>query len=229
MINFQDIYLSPTKYCDCGNGQLKDQVMEIIQDARTIKDKALKIFFYVRDNIKFNSTLNIFKKASKTLKGGTIDYCNKINLHIALLRAANIPARIHYALIDKDILRYFVPSFLFKHIPNPIGHPWCECYLNHQWISCEALFDQALFKGLYEKGIISSTEISTINWDGKTNLILFKYWIIKDHKIFTSFDDLLTEELKEVGYPPRLFCILIDWLARLGSCRITNKIRNFSQ
>ncbi|MFX1533426.1 MAG: transglutaminase-like domain-containing protein [Promethearchaeota archaeon] len=218
-------YLEPTKLCDCQNKQVKEKVSDIMKGTKTLKEAAREIFYFVRDEILFNATLDIFRKASSTLKDGTVDYCNKINLHVALLRAAGIPARLRFVRMRKDILEHFLPKFLYNHIPNPVGHFWCECYLNKKWVSCEALFDETLFRGMKEMSIVTDKEISTIDWDGETNLILLRSWITQEENVFPSFDDLLREEIQKSGMPPKIFCKLFNWLAVLGTRRITNRIR----
>ncbi len=201
------------------------KVHDIINGVESKKETALRIFQYVRDEIPFNATLNIFRKASTTMEDGTVDYCNKINLHIAFLRSAGIPARMRYAQINKEILKHFIPSFLYNHIPNPIGHAWCECYLDGVWISCEALYDEPLFTGMKIKNLVSSEDIPSIDWDGSNDLILLRRWIVEYNESIASFDDLLQDELEKVGYPPKIICVLFNWLAAMGSRRKTNKIR----
>ena len=218
-------YLQSTQYCDCNNESLKKKVYEIINSTKTKREAALKIFGFVRDEIPFNATLNIFRKASTTMKDRTVDYCNKINLHIAFLRAVQIPARIRYAQINKEVLKPFIPGFLYNRIPNPIGHAWCECYLDERWISCEALFDEPLFIGMKKQNLVSSEDIPSIDWDGLDDLILLKSWIVEYNESIASLDDLLQYELEKVGYPPKIFCILFNWLAAMGSQRTTNRIR----
>jgi len=219
-------YLLSTGYCDCKNETLRTKVNEITNGVETQREKALKVFYWIRDEILFNSTLQVYKRASETINEGTVDYCNKINLHVALLRAVNIPARIQYAQVDKEILKHFIPGFLWNRIPDPIGHAWCECYLDEKWTSCEALFDMSLFEGLIKTDTVSSVDIPSIEWDGNNDLILLRKWIVRREEPIASFDDLLHYELEKVGYPPKLFCILLNWLAAWGSRRTTNKFRN---
>ena len=226
MVKPEAKYLESTKYCDCENETLKAKVFEITLGAEMHREKALKIFHWIRDEILYNSTLHIFKKASETIKEETVDYCNKINLHLALLRAVDIPARIQYAKIDKEILKHFIPRFLWNRIPNPIGHPWCECYLDDKWTSCEALFDMPLFEGLIKTNTILSEDIPTIKWDGNNDLILLRKWIVTQEDPIDSFDDLLHNELEKVGYPPKIFCLVFNWIAAWESRRTTNNFRN---
>lgn len=62
------------------NEQVKEKVSDITKGTKTLKEAAREIFYFVRDEILFNATLDIFRKASSTLKDGTVDYCNKITL-----------------------------------------------------------------------------------------------------------------------------------------------------
>ena len=220
--------LESTPLCDSNNDRIRLKAKEITTNCKTQKESAKRIFSFVRDQILFNATLDIFEKASSTLKGGTVDYCNKINLHVALLRAIDIPARLQYVQIDKLVLRLFLPKFLYNRLPNPIGHFWCECYLNNKWIACEAFFDLQLYRGILEMKTITKEMIPTINWDGMNNLIVLKNWIIKEAAIYYSFDEIIENELKKVGFPPKLFCKLFDWVACWGSQSKTNKIRSYS-
>ena len=173
-------YLKETKLCNFHNKKLLKKLGIIIQDAKNKREKALKIFFFIRDTIDFNSTLNIYIKASKTLKSQTVDYCNKINLHTALLQAVAIPVRLHYVEIKKEILEFILPKFIYKHIPNPIGHFYCECFINEKWIACEALYDKELYEGMINTGIITREQIPTIDWDGDNDLILLNHWIVRE-------------------------------------------------
>ncbi len=186
-----DEYLKPTKLCDCDNAKLKEKAKEIIKGAKTPKEAALKIFYFVREEIAFGMDYPN-TKASQTLKKG-IGFCyTKTNLQIALLRAVGIPARCHYAHLHKDVLKGIAPRFVYARIPF-VTHLWCECYLAEKWIACEALLDEALYKAQLRTGSLTKEETPTIDWDGEANLILCKPSIAKDVGIFPSVDDVLME------------------------------------
>ncbi len=217
-------YLKQTEFCDCANKELREKALNIVKDARTPKEIAQSIFLFVRDTIPFNATLDIWQKASETLQRTVVDYCNKINVHVALLRAVGIPARCHFARMKKDILEAFLPGILFAQLPEPVGHFWCECYIAERWIACEALFDKALYLGLLETGVVSREQIPSIEWDGESDLVLLRPWIVRDIGIYPSYDDLV-KLAQEEGMPPKAVCKLLDWLPVLYSSRRTDKIR----
>ena len=217
-------YLKQTEFCDCDNKELREKASSIVKDACTPIEISQSVFRFVRDTIPFNATLDIWQKASETLQKTVVDYCNKINVHVALLRAVGIPARYHFVRVKTEVLEAFIPSLLYARLPNPVGHFWCECYVSEKWIACEALYDEALYWGLLEEGVISREQIPTIEWDGKSDLVLLKPWIVRDVGIYSSYDDLV-KLAQEEGMPPKVVCKLLDWLPVFFSSRRTDKIR----
>jgi hypothetical protein len=216
--------LLPSELCDSGNENILKIALRLSRNSQNQADIALRIFSYVRDNIKFNATLDIFLKASEAVKRKTIDYCNKINIHIALLRAIGIPARYHFIRAEKEILRHLVPKFLYAQLPRHIGHFWCECCLEGKWIACEALFDKPFYQGMLKAGWIDHDRIPGIDWDGEHDLVLLRKWIVQDGKIYSRYDDLAGLAQKE-GMPPKIFCKLMEWLPAYFSSRQTDAIR----
>ena len=63
-----DKYLKPTVMCDCDNPEIVDKAKEIIKDAETPKEAALKIFYFMRDEIPYGVDMLYPVKASETLK-----------------------------------------------------------------------------------------------------------------------------------------------------------------
>jgi len=191
-----DEYLRPTEYCDSDNQELKRATVDIIQDSQTPKDAALKIFHFVRDEILF--AIDEHTKASDTLRRGTGQCVTKTGFQIALLRASRIPARYHLVDVHKNCLKGLISPNAFNGFEESIkDHPWCECYLFGKWISCETLFDKALYDTGVEKGIIRKEEIPTIEWDGESDLITLSFWILKDKGTYPNLDDLIERERKE--------------------------------
>jgi len=190
-----DEYLKLTKLCDHDNEKLREKAREIIKGAVTPKETALKIFYFVRDEILFGIDYPD-TKASHTLKKG-VGFCiTKTNLQIALLRAVGIPARCHYVRLSKEALKDIAPRFMYEKMTF-LTHPWCECYLSGKWIACEALFDETLFEGMLEKGLLTKEQMPTIDWNGETELILTKHHIIDDFGAFPSWDDVMMEAIRK--------------------------------
>ncbi|MBN2535580.1 MAG: hypothetical protein JXB88_22065 [Spirochaetales bacterium] len=222
-------FLSKSTLCDYENNIIINKANEISCDMDNEKEIAQKIFYYVRDKILFNATLNIFQKASTSINQKVIDYCNKVNIHLALLKAKDIPGRLHYVKVKKERLKGTIPTIMYKKIPDPIGHFYCECYINKKWIACEAIYDIDFYSGMINKGIIREKQLPTIDWNGENDLILLKELIVEDIGIYRNIDDLIENELKKYAYPPRWLCKLFDWTAKIGSSKRTNKIRKINK
>ena len=67
------------------------------------------------------------------------------------------------AWTKKEILEHLVPGFIYSRVPSPVGHLWCECYVNGRWTACEALFDERFFKGMLKSGWITEKQIPTLD------------------------------------------------------------------
>jgi hypothetical protein len=185
-----DEYLRPTIYCDSETPEIQEAASALIKDAQTPEDAALKIFFYVRDEMLFD--LDEPTNASETLRRKTGQCVTKSTLQIALLRAAGIPARYHKVDVHKNCLKGLISPAVFNQFADSIDdHPWCDCYLSERWISCETLIDRTLYESAVRQGIIDKKKITTIDWNGETDLVTVSAWILKDKGTSPSLDDLI--------------------------------------
>ena len=104
-----DPYLNPTFFIDCDTVSVRKKSQEVIGSGRREREKATKIFFFVRDKIKYGlyvprSSPEDFR-ASQVLSRGE-GYCvQKAVLLVALARAAGIPARLRFSKIRNHLLR----------------------------------------------------------------------------------------------------------------------------
>ena len=196
-----DEYLSPTVYCDSDCQLVRKAAHDIIEGSRTPKAAALRVFAFVRDKIPF--ALDEHAKASDTLRRGNGQCTTKTGLQIALLRAVGIPARYHVTDVHKNSLRGLISPEAFDVFDDTVAdHPWCECYLSGRWLSCETLFDKALYGAGVGLGIISKDDIATIDWDGASDLVMLTSWVLKDKGTTPSIDDLI--DLERPGFVPVL-------------------------
>jgi hypothetical protein len=201
-------YLAATKTCDCDNPWLRKKAEEIIDRAGTPEAKALKVFYYVRDNIRFSLAYSR-SKASQTLKRGYVDCGSKTKAQVALLRAAGIPARYRWVQARSKVLHRLITDFVYKNLPPVVSHFWCECYLNAKWVSCELMLDKALYDGMLVEGLITKEQVPTIDWDGRTDLVLLTPWITEDCGHLPSLEEVMNAiQLSEEGMPP----LWIEWI-----------------
>lgn len=201
-------YLAVTNMCDYDNPWLRKKAEEIIDSASTSEEKALKIFYHVRDNIRFSLAYSR-SKASQIMKRGYGECGNKTNVQVALLRAAGIPARYRWVKARAKVLHHLIADFVYMNMPPVVSHFWCECYLNGKWVSCELLLDKPLYDGMLKRGLVTKEQVPMIDWDGKTDLILLNPWITENCGHLPSIDDAIRVlQTGEEGMPP----LWIEWI-----------------
>lgn len=122
------------KLADFDHPAIKELAARLVGFETTPRGKLERIFHYVRDEIRFGFPLNgDFVKASETIQLG-IGQCNtKATLLLALCKAADIPARIHFSLISKDIQKGFFSGFAYWLMPQEISHSWIEVDIDGSW------------------------------------------------------------------------------------------------
>jgi transglutaminase-like putative cysteine protease len=201
-------YLITTEMCDHGHPLVQECVHKIVADGQSEREKAIRIFSYVRDTIRFSMAFSR-SKASQILKLGYGECITKTNVQVALLRAIGIPARMHWVLAQTKVLHGLVADFILRSMPAEASHFWTECYLAGHWVSCETLLDKPLYDGMLEQGLLTRDQIPTIDWDGKDDLVLLKPWITSDRGSVASADEAhRAYQNNGEGAPP----VWIEWL-----------------
>jgi len=136
----------PGKLVDYEHPLVSTMAHELTDGSSTIEGKVEKIFYFVRDEIKFHfPPKGDFVKASETLQT-KLGQCNtKGTLFLALCKAVGIPARLHFSLINKEIQKGFFSGLSYWLIPNEISHSWIEVEINEKWHRIDAYInDQEL-------------------------------------------------------------------------------------
>ena len=74
---------------------------------------------------------------------------------MALLRACNIPCRVHGFAIEKELQKGAMTGIVYKNAPKNIFHSWVEVYFENQWYELEAfILDKKYLTKLQEKRMI---------------------------------------------------------------------------
>jgi len=183
-----DEYLRASALCDVDSPAIKKAAAEIAKDADDEVAAAVAVFYFVRDEIEF--ALTPFGKKASVVLAERRGFCvSSATLQVALLRAVGIPARFHMAAAKKEVLKGLLPTAVYLALPPGISpHAWCEVYLNGRWLAAEAVYDRALYEGMLKKGIVAKQQIPTIDWDGKSDLLVQSqsFWIRKDFGHFAE-------------------------------------------
>ena len=131
---------------DYQNPKVHEVALNLTQNESDITGKVEHIFKFVRDEIKFGFPLEgDWVSASKTLQI-KIGQCNtKSTLFLALCKAVNIPARIHFSLIKREVQHGVFPEFLYFLLPKQLSHSWIEIKIADKWIRIDGYIDDLVY------------------------------------------------------------------------------------
>lgn len=138
---------------------VKDAAHRLTKVDATLREKLGHLFLFVRDDIRFAfPERGDFVKASDTIKLGCGQCNTKATLLLALCKASDIPARIHFSLIKKDIQKGFFTGFAYWLMPREISHSWIEVELDGKWRRIDTFInDRPLF-------IAAKAKIKRLGW-----------------------------------------------------------------
>ena len=136
-------YLKPTSIIDSDNESIREKAQELTQKHDDDIDKAKALFYFVRDEFKYNpyvpKHLAEHFRASNSFTRGE-GYCvQKAVLLVTLARAVGIPARLGFAVIRNNLM----PRKLYQ-IRRTNVFPWhgyAELYLRGKWVKAASDFD----------------------------------------------------------------------------------------
>jgi transglutaminase-like putative cysteine protease len=143
-MNDLEQYLQPTEFFDFYKPKVKNKAIEITEGLETDKEKAIALFYWVRDKIiyrqgSFYLTKSTFK-ASTNLRRGYGFCVSKAVLLSTLARAVKIPARIHLC----DIINHKIPQKVIDYMGTRIFfvHGYSELFLKGKWVKLTSAFDR---------------------------------------------------------------------------------------
>ncbi len=125
---------------------------KLIKGADTDAEKIERIFYYVRDEIKFDF-VDQFQDSEKILNSKRGACMNKALLLKDMATCANIPARLHFMRVSKSALEDCMPEWLFNKWPTEFYHTLVEVNIMGTWVSMEATFDQEFHEILLKKNL----------------------------------------------------------------------------
>lgn len=136
-------YLQETEFFDYSSPVIKEIIASLHLDGLSDQEKAIKLFYYVRDSIKYSVIINSFDpiifKASYVLQQDSTFCIPKAVALGTLSRAVGIPSRIHF--VD------FVNHRLSPKLANLWGtnvmamHCYTEFFLDGKWVKATASLD----------------------------------------------------------------------------------------
>jgi hypothetical protein len=182
-------YLKPTAVIDWDTESVKQKTQELTRGLKTDREKAVALYYFVRDQIKHNPYAEGLCaedfKASVILQRG-YGYCqHKALLLAALARAAGIPARPGYMDVRDHLLsRKFRAMIGGDNLL--IQHGYTQLYLDGKWVHASPAYDldtcnKMGFVPVEFDGIHDARD-SAFNQEGKPHMEC-----VKDHGTYDDF------------------------------------------
>jgi hypothetical protein len=113
-------YLAASKNCEVNDAKIKKVVSKLTKNCKTEKEKAEKIFKYVRDTLSYSFYYNTKYGAAGTLKAKSGNCVDHAHLTVAMFRAAGLATRYVHAKC----------TFRSGHT---YGHVWAQVLIGNTW------------------------------------------------------------------------------------------------
>lgn len=138
--------LTPTFFIDSDNPAVIEQARTIVAPAVSALERAVKIYYWVRDRIPYNPYRTTFERenyrASFVLRQGDGFCVQKAILTAALSRAVGVPCRLRFATVRNHLitrrLREAMKTDLF------VYHGLVDFHLEDRWVKATPAFNLSL-------------------------------------------------------------------------------------
>lgn len=125
-----------------------------------VREKLYRLFHYVRDDITFGFPQDgDLVRASATIRLGKGQCNTKGTLLLALCKAVDLPARIHFSLIKKEIQRGLFSAPGYRLMPSLLSHSWIEAEVEGKWRSIDSYINDK------EYYLAAKSELKNRGWD----------------------------------------------------------------
>ncbi len=139
-------YLRPTGIIDSDHPEILDQATKTAGDSRDPVEKAVKIYYYVRDTVWYDPYSPFYLpehyRASRVLKRGRGFCVPKASLLCAMGRALSIPSRVGFATVRNHLATRQLIAFMGS--DRFVYHGYTEFFLQGKWVKATPAFNQAL-------------------------------------------------------------------------------------
>ena len=204
-------YLKETKMLDFSNEKIQRLINERKWRKMNTFECLKSIYNFVRDEILFGYNVDDHISASRVLQDGYGQCNTKGTLFMALLRACNIPCRVHGFTIDKKLQKGAMTGIVYKSAPQNVFHSWVEVYFEDKWYELEAfILDIAYLRKLQDKNrnctgafcgygvAVTDFQNPIIDFD-RNNTYIQSEGINQDFGIYDPPDELLKEHHQEMS------------------------------
>ncbi len=166
--NLDPIYLQPTSFIDSDSPAVIDFAQTTIADAQTEIEKAVKLYYAVRDLVRYSPYgIELEPEAFRgsLMLERKIGFCiQKAVLLAATGRAVGIPSRLGFG----DVRNHLATERLLKLMQTDefVFHGYTEFYLEGKWVKATPAFNLALCERF---------KVKPLEFDGKTDSIFHPF------------------------------------------------------
>lgn len=205
-------YLEETKMLDYSDKAIQSLIMQRKWKDLGQFDCIKPIYLYVRDEILFGYNIDDSISASKVLSDGYGQCNTKGTLFMALLRACNIPCRVHGFTIDKKLQKGAMTGIVYHNAPKNVFHSWVEVYLDDNWYELEAFILDKEYLNKLQKinsectgafcgyGVAVKDFQNPVIEFNRNNTYIQSEGINQDFGIYVSPDELLKEHHQDISF-----------------------------
>lgn len=186
-------YLDPTFYIDSDSDTIKTFSDRICSGIKSPEEKAVKLYYGIRDGIKYDPySIDLKKESMKAsvVLGRKYGYCvAKAVVLAACARSQGIPAKLGFADVKNHLntkkLRALMGTDLF------VYHGFTELYLFGKWVKATPAFDINL---------CTNFNVKPLEFDGTYDSVFHEYNRLGDRHMeyvtdHGSFSDLPAERI----------------------------------
>ena len=144
--NAREAYLHPTYYLDSDSSIVRETAETVAQGKKTDTDKAVALFYWVRDTIPYYA-YDVAEdpadyKASAIITGKSAWCVPKALALAAMARALGIPSRLHFA----DIKNHQIGENLLQLMKTNLFyyHGYTEVFIHGDWMKATPAFNKEL-------------------------------------------------------------------------------------
>lgn len=141
-----EAFLKPADYLDSDNAAVVEFAQAAIGDAKTQKEKAVRLYYAVREGIRYTPYLDFSAvesyRASNVLENGFGFCTSKASLLAACGRAVGVPSRVGFA----DVKNHLTTPRLLELNGSDLmrWHAFTEFYLEGKWVKATPAFNKEL-------------------------------------------------------------------------------------
>ena len=160
--------LAETHFICFSRKEIQEFVGKVIGNCSNDIEKAVRLYYAVRDSWRYNPYLISFKREDWTadkIFAKSDGHCqDKAILLATFARACGIPSRLHLAKVKNHIAVEVLIEKLGTNVLTP--HGYLELFLENKWVKATPAFNRQLCEKL---------NVSPLEFDGKTDSFFQEY------------------------------------------------------